>query len=333
MTPRIDPEPVLESFPGRRLLVVGDLMLDRYLEGTVDRISPEAPVPVVALDDSRGRTIPGGAANVAMNIRALGADVGIAGVVGDDGDGRELLEILSGAGIDCGAVLIDASRPTTSKTRITSRNHQIMRLDREVCAPLDGLSRDALRRLVLDRLPGSDAVVFQDYDKGVIDEPLIRVVVASACALGRPVAVDPKYRNFLSYLGCTLFKPNRLETSRILGRDIPDVGSAMHAAAELVDRLDAGAVMVTLGEQGSVTALRGGGGFHKPTFARRIFDVSGAGDAVISVMSLCLSAGIDLETAATISNHAAAAVCARPGVHAVTPEDIREECREYYACD
>ena len=327
----IDPEPVLASFPGRRLLVVGDLMLDRYLDGSVERISPEAPVPVVTLDDSRGRTIPGGAANVAMNIRALGADVCVAGVVGDDADGRELTGMLSSAGIDCGAVVMDTSRPTTSKTRITSRSHQILRLDREACGPLGGRERDVLRRLVLDLVPGSDATVFQDYDKGVIDEPLIRVVVASACALGRPVAVDPKYRNFLSYLGCTLFKPNRLETSRILGREIPDPPSAMLAAAELVERLSAGAVMVTLGEQGSVTAIRGGVGFHKPTFARSIFDVSGAGDAVISVMSLCLSAGIDLETAATISNHAAAAVCARPGVHAVTPDDIREECREYYA--
>jgi len=327
----MDPEPVLASFPGRRLLVIGDLMLDRYLDGRVERISPEAPVPVVSIEAGGARTIPGGAANVAMNIRSLGGEACLAGVVGSDQDGEELVRILSDAGISCAGVVQDAGRPTTTKTRVVSGSHQIIRIDRETCDPLAPPAGGALRRFILDGLGDYDAVVFQDYDKGVIGSGLIAEVIRAAASRGIPVTVDPKFRNFFLYSGCTLFKPNRHETARALGRELPDPGSAMEAAVELVRRLGAAAVMITLGEQGSVTALGGGGGFHKPTFAKRIFDVSGAGDAVISVMSLCLAAGVDLETAATISNHAAAAVCARPGVHAVTPENIREECREYYA--
>lgn len=275
--------------------------------------------------------MPGGAANVAMNIRSLGGDACLAGAVGCDQDGELLVRALSDAGISCAGVVEDGGRPTTTKTRVMSGGHQILRVDRENCDPLAPPAGETLRRFVLDGLGDFDAVVFQDYDKGVIGAGLISEVMRAAASRGMPVAVDPKFRNFLLYSGCTLFKPNRHETARALGRDLPDPGSAMEAAAELVRRLGAAAVMITLGEQGSVTSLAGGGGFHKPTFARRIFDVSGAGDAVISVMSLCLAAGVDLEAAATISNHAAAAVCARPGVHAVTPEDIRDECCEFYA--
>jgi rfaE bifunctional protein kinase chain/domain len=331
LAPFFDPDPVLDGFPGRRLLVVGDLMLDRYLDGRVDRISPEAPVPVVSVSSEGERTMPGGAANVAMNIRSLGGSATLVGLVGDDTDGDVLKSLLSGSGLSCEGVVTDRSRPTTTKTRIMCRSHQILRVDREVCDPAVAPASGLLRSFILDSIGSVDAVVFQDYDKGVMDGALIREVTRAALAAGMPVAVDPKFRNFYCYEGCSLFKPNRPETARILGREIPDTASAMAAAAELVERLGAGAVMVTLGEEGSVTALRGGGGFHRPTFARRIFDVSGAGDAVISVMSLCLASGVDLETAATISNHAAAAVCARPGVHAVTPGDIRKECREYYA--
>ncbi len=315
------------ALPGRRLLVVGDLMLDRYLEGEVDRISPEAPVPVVRIVPGRERVIPGGAANVAANVRSLGGEVSVCGLVGDDEEGRALSALLEGSGIGCSGLVVDAARPTTTKTRVTCRNHQMLRIDRETPDEPGADVRTGLLDSALALVDVAEAVIIEDYDKGTIDRSLAGSLVARCLERGIPVAVDPKFRNFLSYAGCTLFKPNRQEASRILGIEIRDPSAAASAARDILGRLGAGAVLLTLGEQGSVLCTAAGGETYLPTAAHGVFDVSGAGDAVIAVMGLALAAGVTLEDAALAANFAAAAVCARPGVYAVRPRDIVEETR------
>lgn len=316
---------MLDSLRGRRILLAGDIMLDRYVEGEVSRISPEAPVPVVSVLSGGERRMPGGAANVAMNLRALGGEVWLAGLVGDDEEGVILLEMLSDAGIDCGGVRVDPGRMTTTKTRIMCGGHQMLRIDRETCAPPPPAAGGGLLDAILARLPWSGAVVFEDYDKGALHGGLTGPVISAARASGIPVAVDPKLRNYAGYRGCTLFKPNRQEASAIVGREVREPGQAEEAAARIMEDLGARAVLVTLGERGSVLLVEGRRPVWIETAARRVFDVSGAGDAVIAVMGLCLAAGADLEGSARLANLAAAAVCSRPGVYAVRPGDILGE--------
>jgi len=318
----------LGTLEGRGVLVIGDLILDHYLEGEVERISPEAPVPVVALKPGGERSVPGGAANVAMNVASLGGRPMIAGLTGDDADGSMLLDLLGAAGIETSAVMADRSRPTTSKTRIVSRNQQILRIDREVTDTPDEAVGNSLLVAVTGLLDRCDAVLFEDYDKGCISPGLITTVVSECRTRGIPVAVDPKFRNFLAYQGCTLVKPNRLEASRITGMEIRVPRDAAAAARVLLGRLGATAVLVTLGEQGSVLAVEGREPVSRPTAARRVYDVSGAGDTVIAVMALGIAASLGFERSAELANLAAAAVCAVPGVYAVKPADILREMRD-----
>jgi len=314
----------LASFEGRPVLVVGDLILDHYLEGSMERISPEAPVPVVLLEPDGDRSMPGGAANVAMNIRSLGGRPFMAGMTGDDADGDLLLGLMSQSGIEVSGVLRDPSRPTTAKTRIMARHQQVLRVDRESALPASGAVAEALRGQALSLLDSVEVVVFEDYDKGTIDAGLISVLVSECRRRGIPVAVDPKFRNFMSYTGCDLIKPNRDETARVAGLEAgtASVEAYGRAAARLRGQLDAGAVLVTLGEAGSLLVRGDSPPLELPAMSRHVFDLSGAGDTVISVMALGMAAGVPLERAAALSNAAAAAACAEPGVYAVRPADV-----------
>ncbi|NLP06466.1 D-glycero-beta-D-manno-heptose-7-phosphate kinase [Candidatus Fermentibacteria bacterium] len=325
MDSRLDAAASVGALAGRRILVVGDLILDHYLEGLVERVSPEAPVPVVTLSRDAERSLPGGAANVAMNIRSLGSLPVSAGLVGDDEHGRLLRSLLSAAGADVSCVLTDAGRPTTTKTRIMARHQQILRIDREVSDPASPGVAAELERAVMGALDSVDAVVFEDYDKGCIHPGLVAEVISAAAARGIPVAVDPKFRNFRAYRGCSLLKPNRSEASRFTGMEIGDSAQASGAAAKILSETGSEAVLLTLGEQGAVLVEKGGIPILIPAAARRVFDVSGAGDTVISVMALAIAAGMPLRLAALLANYAAAAVCAEPGVYAVKPADILRE--------
>lgn len=325
MDSRLDAAASVGALAGRRILVVGDLILDHYLEGLVERVSPEAPVPVVTLSRDAERSLPGGAANVAMNIRSLGSLPVSAGLVGDDEHGRLLRSLLSAAGADVSCVLTDAGRPTTTKTRIMARHQQILRIDREVSDPASPGVAAELERAVLGALDSVDAVVFEDYDKGCIHPGLVAAVISAAAARGIPVAVDPKFRNFRAYRGCSLLKPNRSEASRFTGMEIVDSAQASGAASKILSETGSEAVLLTLGEQGAVLVEKGGIPILIPAAARRVFDVSGAGDTVISVMALAIAAGMPLRLAALLANYAAAAVCAEPGVYAVKPADILRE--------
>jgi len=329
MLPRINVDNILKSVRGKRVMVIGDLILDHYLAGTVDRISPEAPVPIVSLEAGRERWFPGGAANVVRNIASLGGTALMAGIVGDDQGGARLLGLLREEGIDTSCVIKDPSRPTTSKTRIMSGSHQLIRLDSEYTEPASGDIRGALLNAIERLLDSIDAVVLEDYNKGVLTPELIRRIIDGARSYDLPVAVDPKFENFFSYTGCTLFKPNRAETSRALGRIIRSVEDATSAGEELLERLEADAVMITLGEDGAVLIREGEAPFHRPAPAMHVFDVSGAGDTVIAIMALGLASGLSFEDGVRISGFAAAATCAEPGVYAVSPTDVMREVVRY----
>lgn len=324
---------ILKSLHGKRVLVIGDLILDHYLSGDVLRISPEAPVPIVSLDSDGVRWVAGGAANVARNILSLGGLPFLAGLIGDDENGSILLSILQDNGINTDCVVTDPGRQTTTKTRIMARSHQLIRVDSETSLPVGGSISETLIRNVEGKLPEVDAVVFEDYDKGAIVPMLITSVLSHSRNSNIPVAVDPKFRNFFSYGGCSLFKPNRKEVSRALGIEIESIERAAEAGERLCSEVPADSVLLTMGESGSVLCRTGQPSFHLPAAARHVFDVSGAGDTVIAVMALTMGAGIPLEDGARFANFAAAAVCAEPGVYAVTQDDILREIGRYSLAD
>ena len=329
LLPDGDVRQMLDGFRDRRILVIGDLILDHYLRGEVLRVSPEAPVPIVSLQTDGVRWVAGGAANVARNILSLGGTPLLAGLVGNDREGSLLLDILRDDGVDVDCVVTDPGRPTTTKTRIMSRSHQLIRVDKEITSAVDGNSAEELWRRVESKLPGVDAAVFEDYDKGAIVPSLVGRVMKSSSRCGIPVAVDPKFRNFWSYRECSLFKPNRIEVARAMGLELGSVQDAMNAGDRLCAELGAGSVLMTLGEEGAILCRPGEPPLHLPTAARHVFDVSGAGDTVTAVMSLVLGSGVPPEEGARLASFAAAAVCAEPGVYAVTPDDILRETGRY----
>jgi rfaE bifunctional protein kinase chain/domain len=330
LVPCKDTQSLLNKFNGKRVLVAGDLVLDHYLEGSVLRISPEAPVPVVSLGDGCERHIPGGAANVALNVLSLGGKPVLAGVVGDDTEGEILLNLLSEAGVDVCAVVRDPGRPTTVKTRIMGKSQQLIRVDREKTHCLSP-EYDSMLRAGLDSvLNGVNSIILEDYDKGVLFPSLIEHIILEAAARKIYVAVDPKIRNFWSYNNCSLFKPNIHEAGTALGIEIDGIEGTVEAARVIQQRLAAEAVLITMGSLGSVLVH----GLtepphHLPAVARHVFDVSGAGDSVIAVMGLAGGCGVSVTDAARLANLAAAAVCAEPGVYAVKPEDIIREAGRF----
>ncbi len=311
---------LIRSFPRARVLVLGDLMLDEYLFGQVSRISPEAPVPVVEVE--RERLMLGGAANVAWNIRALGGTAVPVGVLGRDRAAGVMTAEFGAKGIPVTGLIPVAGRHTTIKTRIIAHHQQVVRVDRE---HRQDISPAAEKRVIasLKRLiPGADAVLIEDYNKGL----LTGAVIAAALAAGRkhavPVTVDPKLRHFLDYRGVTLFKPNIHETERALGVAITDDRDIDRAGAALLERLDAAAVLITAGERGMYLFPRRGRRTHIPTVAREIYDVSGAGDTVIAVITLALARGASFEEAAALATYAAGIEVSKFGVAAVTPAEL-----------
>ena len=319
-------EQIFEKARNVRVLVVGDVMLDTYLWGNASRISPEAPVPVVKVgNESRAL---GGAANVAMNVVALGANCAVAGTVGDDPAGRELVRELEEAGIDATGLAVLPDRPTTVKTRVMVRHQQVARYDRESDADLSAEAAEAVARAIAQRIDAVDAIVLEDYNKGVLVPSVIRVTIDAANAASKPVIVDPKFRRFFEYAGATVFKPNLVELGAAM-REPPRAESKEwlhHTRREL----SCEHLLVTLGEEGMALATGDGGFLRVPAVAKSVYDVSGAGDTVTACIAVALSAGASVEEAAVLANHAAGIEVSKAGVATVSPDELRDVVREHF---
>jgi D-beta-D-heptose 7-phosphate kinase/D-beta-D-heptose 1-phosphate adenosyltransferase len=296
----------------RSVMVVGDVMLDRYLWGTVSRMSPEAPVPVVEIESESCRF--GGAANVLHNVASLGARAVPVGVIGDDHSGMTLKQLYHEKGFSTEGLIVDPERPTTVKTRVIAHNQHVVRTDREI---RNGIPKKLQRRVadfVESHLDAVDAVILEDYNKGLLVPHLIEAIIDSAKRKGKKVLVDPKFDHFFCYKHVTLFKPNRKETGDILGIRLDSAEMLEKAGQKLLERLECRAVLITLGEEGMMLMESGRPVYRIPTQAQHVHDVSGAGDTVIAVMAVALSAGADLKEAAFMANHAAGIVCGEVGV-------------------
>ena len=311
---------VLDGFAAVRVSIFGDLMLDRYVWGDVNRISPEAPVPVVEVTRDSVRF--GGAANVAENVASLGAWASVVGLVGDDAAGRELVGLLEGRGVDTHRIVVDSGRPTTTKTRIIAHSQQVVRADREDASDLGGESGAEVERRLRDAIADTDVLVVSDYGKGVVTGAVLPGAIALARESGKVICVDPKESHFESYVGVTALTPNQKEAGNAVGRRVTDDASLQDVGWELSRRLEAECVVITRGELGMSLFLKGGELVHLPTVAREVYDVTGAGDTVVSVLATALAAGATMVEAALIANHAAGIVIREIGTASVTPEEI-----------
>jgi len=313
---------LLASIAQRRLAVVGDCMLDRFLWGQVDRISPEAPVPVVRLD--RESASLGGAANVAANIRALGAAVTLVSVCGPDPTAERLRGLLTAAGIGADGLLELDDRPTTVKTRVIAHSQQVVRTDREIDTPLSPADTERLvERLVA--LGPFDGVVLSDYGKGVLTRRALGAVIAEARRHESVVVVDPKQGDYSQYRGVTSLTPNQKEAAQACALLIRDREELDAAGRRLLERTEARAVLITRGEQGMALYERGGGSHHLLTEATDVYDVTGAGDTVIAVYTSALAAGASFVAAAALANRAAGIAVRELGTVAVTADQIAAE--------
>jgi D-glycero-beta-D-manno-heptose-7-phosphate kinase len=317
---------VVGRFRRVEVLVAGDLMLDQFVWGRVERISPEAPVPIVHVTDESFRL--GGAANVVHNVRSLGGRATACGVVGRDAAGRRLLDGLREIGADIAGVFAGADDATTCKTRIIAHQQQVVRLDREVGDGPDGGAGARARGFLLASLWQPDVVVLSDYGKGMITPDLLDSLAALRERRPFALVVDPKQGNFPHYRSASLVTPNLLEASQASGIEIRDEASLSRAGRALLERWQAEAVLVTRGEQGMSLFRRGKPAVHIPTTARRVYDVTGAGDTVIATCALALGAGADLETAALLANHAAGIVVGEIGTATVGAAELRARLGE-----
>lgn len=321
---QIDFKALFEEFNQKKVLIIGDVMVDTYLHGNVDRISPEAPVPVIHVRKKELKS--GGAANVALNVVGLGAKAYMFSVVGEDDNGDSLMQLLENKQVDCNGIIRNNNRPTTVKTRIISQGQQILRVDQEEVKPITEVSEQLLLNRVSNVIADMDVVIIEDYNKGLLTPGLISGLIKLCNEHNVPVTVDPKKDNFFAYTGVTLFKPNRKEIIEGLKLDgnLKAEGDVKSAISQLHDKLNADSIMVTLSEDGVVISDSGDFTFI-PAHRRRIYDVSGAGDTVISVASLCLTADIPKSAIAAISNIAGGLVCEQPGVVQVDKNQLLEE--------
>lgn len=303
---------LFKGFDGKRIAVVGDLMLDRYYWGAVNRISPEAPVPVVEVDEESTRL--GGAANVANNIASLGGIPFLIGVIGADDGGTRLRATVESQGFSSDGLVVDASRPTTVKTRVIAHSQHVVRIDQEVKSDIGSEIERRILGVLSSHLSSIDAIILEDYNKGVMTRGLIRTVIELARKHGRIVTVDPKFNNFFEYRQATVFKPNRKETEEALGVRLGSSGDVESAGRALLERLQAENVLMTLGERGMALFERSGEASFVPTHARHVADVSGAGDTVVATLTIALAAGAATKEAAALANHAGGIVCGEVGI-------------------
>ncbi len=319
--PRI--QKALETMREKKIVVVGDFMLDRYVWGEVKRISPEAPVPVVEVLEDAQR--PGGAGNVVHNLQSLGARCVAVGLIGEDSNAGELRGLMESSGVDISGLVATGDRPTTVKTRILAGDQQLLRVDREEPRPVPPELESLLCERVREAVTDADALILQDYNKGVLTNGLIRAAIDEAKKRAIVISVDPKRDNFWEYYGATLIKPNLREAEGALGRDLARPTDFERAGNELLMRLQCDYVLITRGSEGMNLFAQNEQARHIATKARMISDVSGAGDTVIATITLGLVAGLNGVEAATLANKAAGYVVGRVGVVPVTTEALLAE--------
>ncbi|MFM7015829.1 MAG: bifunctional heptose 7-phosphate kinase/heptose 1-phosphate adenyltransferase [Bacteroidota bacterium] len=320
---------LFDAFNDLKVLIIGDVMVDAYLWGTVDRISPEAPVPIVAVKKRESRL--GGAANVAINIKSMGATPILCSVIGNDRNGAELIDLMNELKMSTQGMIQSDERVTTVKTRVIGNNHQLLRVDDEVMHDLSSIEQSslftAIQSLIETEKPS--VVIFEDYDKGVLNPSLIQAVVTSCKKAGIPTAVDPKKKNFNAYQGVDLFKPNLIELKQGVKVDFkkPDLATLTTVCEEFRTNQHIKTMMVTLSEHGVYI----GNEMSKtiiPAHIRNISDVSGAGDTVISVAALCLGLGLDEKMIASLANLAGGLVCEQVGVVPIDKELLKKEAEQ-----
>ncbi len=312
-------EALLAAARSQHVVIVGDAMLDVYLRGDVDRISPEAPVPVVRVRDRKLAL--GGAANVAQNVAALGAGCDLVAVIGDDLAGQTLRERLTNGGMHARS-LVAVERPTTTKTRVMARSQQLVRFDEEDDADLSAADVARVLSAIEQALPDATALVFEDYNKGVLVPAVIEGAIMLARSRNLPIVVDPKFRNFFAYRGATVFKPNRRELESALGAAV-DLDSPA-ALPETFRRLGVEHLLLTLGERGMALVSPDGGVHRVPTTAREVYDVVGAGDTVTAYLATMLAAGASALEAAVIANYAAGVEVGKLGAATVSSDEVLE---------
>ncbi len=311
---------LITAFRRANVLVVGDVMLDEFIWGKVSRISPEAPVPVVWVQSES--LMPGGASNVANNVRALGGSVDIAGLVGADAWGGRLVSELRKRRIGTNGLLRDPARPTTVKTRVIAHHQQVVRVDREQPTPLSAAQTKRLIDAVRKQLPRADAMIIEDYGKGVVSRAFLEAVIPMARRQRKLVTVDPKEEHFDLYRRVTTLTPNRVEAGIMVGRELSTEADVTRAGQALVRRLGAESVLMTLGEDGMALFERSGRRTRIPTVAQEVFDVAGAGDTVIATFTLALASGATMPEAAVLANYAAGIVVGKLGVAVATPTEL-----------
>ncbi|MFO7660024.1 MAG: D-glycero-beta-D-manno-heptose-7-phosphate kinase [Candidatus Cloacimonadaceae bacterium] len=318
---------ILEGFKAKKILVLGDVMLDHYIWGRVERISPEAPVPVLDVQKEEYRL--GGAANVALNLKALGAQVWLCGVVGKDKSGIQIRLLLNRQEIDASALVNGKSRPTTCKIRIGSAGQQIARIDFEQRTDIFAQDEKQILQKLNNLIESVDAIIIEDYNKGLLTANIIEQTIKTAKKHGKIVAVDPKQKNFFLYTDVDVFKPNYGEMQTNLGVVFESEAEFNKQAKLLRGKLKCRYLVVTRGEQGLLVYSEGSTPHRIPTFAREVYDVSGAGDTVISALTLALCQGCDILTAAVIANHAAGVVCGKSGTATASIAEIRQSYYEH----
>jgi D-beta-D-heptose 7-phosphate kinase/D-beta-D-heptose 1-phosphate adenosyltransferase len=319
---------LIQQFPEQNILVVGDVMLDHFLWGKVSRISPEAPVPVVEVQSES--YFPGGAANVARNLRALGGHTTVLGMIGDDAAGEELCGILNQQGVETHGLVVDPNRPTTLKTRIVAHHQQVVRFDRERVEPLAPASQKRLLENFAAQLENVAAIIFEDYGKGVLTQTLLNQMHALAKRRGKITAADPNARHLLRFTGLTAITPNRSEAFAAAGMintephdDVLRDEALMSVGKKLLAKWKPENLLVTLGEHGMCLFRQGKKPHPIPTVAQEVFDVSGAGDTAIATLVLALAAGGNAVEAAEIANHASGIVVGKIGTATCSPEELR----------
>jgi D-beta-D-heptose 7-phosphate kinase/D-beta-D-heptose 1-phosphate adenosyltransferase len=310
----------LENVSSVRILVAGDVMLDAYVSGSASRISPEAPVPIVGV--SQRRYLPGGAANVAANILTLGSRVSLAGATGVDESAIRLRRELERTGANLDALVEDAARLTTTKTRITAHGQQIVRFDEEDTSPLSKSTEALLRARCQDLLSGVDACVISDYAKGVVGDSFCRWLIGEAVERGKPVVVDPKSRDLARYQGATVITPNLKETAAAAGEPIETSVGLVHAVSLLLPKIAPSALLVTRGEEGMSLFEPHQTARHLPALKNEVADVTGAGDTVVGVLAIALGMSFTLFDAAFIANIAAGVAVGHHGTWAVQREEL-----------
>lgn len=319
---------LFDAFTSLKVLVIGDVMIDSYIYGKVQRISPEAPVPVVSVDRRENRL--GGAANVALNIQALGATPILCAVVGADEEGDTFKSLLKQRGIDSRGILKCDNRVTTVKNRIISGSQQMMRIDSETEKPLNELEQKTLIQLIKQLIDEVDLVIFEDYDKGCLNSDIISASIAYCRENGVPTAVDPKKKNFTAYKNCTLFKPNLKELKEGLKIEFNiDEKSELRNAVELLNNeLAFDKALITLSEKGVYLYDKNESEVSFPAHIRNIADVSGAGDTVISIAGLCLALNLGNNVIASLANLGGGIVCESLGVVPIDCERLMKEAKE-----